>query len=160
MKFKKIMENARAKYEKNAEGLPKKDLAWLREKIEKANPRWTAYDDADAKEYFVLTEMSTIISKIKNTKPKNMRQFIETEVRRTGYAQAIAIIRSKIKAAVPKDEVALGTLSKKIDELLSEVKQKDPDYLPIMKKFFDIAVIELNQKRKGVAPEDAHFHIR
>ena len=144
--------------EDNGRGMAEEDLKWIREKIIEANPGWKSLNDRNQFEFFVLDELNGFVTRIKTHNPANIRQFVDSELRRAAYKEVIETIRREIRAADSKDTICLDGLGKQLKKALTKIKKEDLEYLTIIQKFATIVAIELKQKREGINSE--RFHIQ
>ena len=130
---------------------------WIKQKLEEHYLKDLKNDPEDFKEYFILDELVSILTQIKEAKPRDIKAFVETDLKRRGYENSLSIILSKVNKTRPNEKERLEGLLKELDLLREKIeKEVDKEYVSRMLKQCIRTNIMITMKLQGKDVEDVY----
>jgi len=133
----------------NAKGMKPEDVEWIRQKIISDSTGLDLARDSSERESFILLGQIRLIKRIKTSRPKDIRTFVEREIRRESYEQKVSLIQGKVISMKKPDDTLLANLEKKLDEIEKTVQKEDPEHLEYVKGQCSRARLWIRNKRTG-----------
>ncbi|MDD5172119.1 MAG: hypothetical protein PHF60_03730 [Candidatus ainarchaeum sp.] len=144
-----MLEEYRQELAQAAKGINEKDLEWMRNRFISETPGLSMARDASERESLILLGLARLAKAIRKAKPKDLRAFVDIELRRRGYRNDIGLVENQVFRMKTPDTELLQKLENRLNEIEKRIAKEDPNYSEEIRGKLTLARRWLKNKKTG-----------